>query len=138
MAGFGSGFGFSRRQPPRSAITQDTLVALSERLSRTYVENLSFERLLKNYDHDDAFFYCDPPFTGSDDSKDYEYVMDEAKHLLLRDKLSKIKGKFLLSYDDTPFVRDLYKNFHIEKTKPIQYTLNQNKRYQHELLIRNY
>ena len=135
---FGSGFGFSRRQPPKSAITQDTLVALSERLSKTYIENLSFERLIKNYDTVDALFYCDPPFTGSDGTRDYEHVMTEEKHILLRDQLASIKGKFLVSYNDDKMVRNLYKDFKIEKTKEIQYSLSQNKRYQHEIVIRNY
>jgi DNA adenine methylase len=135
---FGSGFGFSRRQPPRSAITHDTLIALSERISRTFIENLSFERLIKNYDDPEAFFYCDPPFTGCDGGNEYEHTMNSEKHTLLRDSLSAIKGKFLLSYDDSPIVKELYKDFRIEKTKPIQYTLNQNHRYKQELLIRNY
>lgn len=135
---FGSGYAFSKRQPPRSAIPYDTLVALSERLSNTYIENLSFERIIKNYDYPEAFFYCDPPFTCADGSNQYQHIFDEEKHILLRDKLAAIEGKFLLSYDDTPAVRKLYKDFKIEKTKPIQYTLNQNKRYNHELFIRNF
>lgn len=137
-AGKKPSYGFSRRQPPRSAITHETLVALSDRLSRTFIENLSFERLIKNYDFEDAFFYCDPPFTGSDGSNDYEFVMSEEKHILLRDQLSKIEGKFLLSYNDAPVIRKLYKGFKIEKTKPINYTLGGGSKTVRELLIRNY
>ena len=135
---FGSGYAFSRRRPPRQALKHEFLLALSERLSNTYIENLSYERLIKNYDYEDSFIYCDPPFTGSDGSKDYQFVMNESGHQLLHDKLAGIKGKFLLSYDDTPFVRKLYKGFKIEKTKPVLYTLNQTNRYKTELLIRNY
>jgi DNA adenine methylase len=135
---FGSGYAFSKKQPPRSAVGHDTLCALSDRLHNTFIENLSFERLIKNYDYEDSFFYCDPPFTCSDNRNDYEHTMTEERHQLLRDTLGNLKGKFLLSYDDVPMIRKLYKGFKIEKTKPILYTLNQNHRYKHELLIRNY
>ena len=135
---FGSGYAFSKRQPPRSAIPHDTLIALSERISRCYIENLSFERLIKNYDSPEIFFYCDPPFTCSDGGTEYQFTMDDQKHVLLRDKLAEIKGKFILSYDDTDSVKDLYKGFKIEKTKPIQYTLNQKHKTKNELFISNF
>ena len=38
----------------------------------------------------------------------------EADHIRLRDTLSAIKGKFLLSYNDDEFIRELYKNYKIE------------------------
>lgn len=135
---FVSGFKFSKKQPPRSAINHDTLVALSERLSNTYIENLSFERLIKNYDYEETLFYCDPPYVVADGTNYYQFVFDEAQHHLLHSKLSEIKGKFILSYDDVPFIRKLYKGFKIEKTKPIRYTLTQKQKIKHELLISNF
>lgn len=38
----------------------------------------------------------------------------EADHIRLRDTLSAIKGKFLLSYNDDEFICELYKNYKIE------------------------
>ncbi len=38
----------------------------------------------------------------------------EADHIRLRDTLSAIKGKFLLSYNDDKFIRELYKGVKIE------------------------
>jgi DNA adenine methylase len=56
---------------------------------------------IKQYDHDRAFFYCDPPYLeetrvstgeyGEHDNADTEF------HTKLLGTLSRIKGKFLLS-----------------------------------------
>ncbi len=27
------------------------------------IENRDFEKLIKQYDHEEAFFYCDPPYS---------------------------------------------------------------------------
>ena len=35
---------------------------------------------------------------------------NQAKHVALRDHLREIQGVFVLTYDDSPFVRDLYAN----------------------------
>ncbi len=135
---FAKGFGFSRCQPPRSAITHDTLIALKERLSNTFIENLSFERCIKNYDSPATIFYCDPPYTSSDGTKEYQHVFSPELHENLRTVLSKIKGKFILSYDDTPQVRDLYRSFDIRTTREITYTVSQKRKTKHELIIKNF
>jgi DNA adenine methylase len=135
---YGGGFAFSRRVPPRSAIRHETLVAVTERLSNTYIENLSYERLIKNYDHAGAFFYCDPPYVVADGKNYYQFAFTEEDHKKLASTLMAMEGKFLLSYDDVPIVRDLYKGCKITKTKPVLYTLNQKHKYKTELLIQNY
>jgi site-specific DNA-adenine methylase len=37
--------------------------AIHERLDRVLIENRDFEKLIKQYDFESAFFYCDPPYT---------------------------------------------------------------------------
>ena len=44
----------------------------------------------------------------------YSVVFTKEDHIRLRDTLKKIQGKFLLSYNDCEFIRDLYKDFYIE------------------------
>jgi len=82
---------------------------LTTRLDGVIIENLSYADLIKRYDTPQNFFYCDPPYmTG--------YKYDNAKkfdHQLLHDTLCKIEGRFLLSYDDCPEVREMYKEFKI-------------------------
>jgi site-specific DNA-adenine methylase len=49
------------------------------------------------------------------------------EHEELAAQLSKIKGRFLLSYNDSVIVRELYKGFNIRTTKEISYTLGKNR-----------
>jgi DNA adenine methylase len=135
---YGSGFGFSKSRPPRGLLLHDLFVSLQERLQRTYVENLSFERVIKNYDSPATFFYCDPPYRVSDDDAHYQFVFDEAQHALLKDKLASAQGKWLLSYDDCEFIRELYRGFKIHKTKPVTYSLSGKPKQKTELLISNF
>ena len=54
--------------------------------------------------------------------------------------LSGIKGKFILSYNDDEFIRELYRDFNIEAVKRnnnLAARYNTNKEFE-ELIIRNY
>ncbi len=56
-----------------------------------------------------SFTYCNPSY-----SQGCGYDVTSIKdfnHELLRKILGNIKGKFLLSYDDSPKIRELYKRF---------------------------
>lgn len=79
------------------------------------IENKDFEALIRQYDRADAFFYLDPPYFGTEDYyHDVGFTKDD--HLRLFDALSGITGKFLLSYNDDPFIRGLYKGYPTEAT----------------------
>lgn len=43
-----------------------------------------------------------------------DFIFNEEQHIKLRDILKNIKGKFVLSYNDDEFIRELYKDFKIE------------------------
>lgn len=47
----------------------------------------------------------------------YDNEFGEKEHLLLRDKLKNLKGKFLLTINDHPKVREWYKDFNIEEVQ---------------------
>lgn len=85
---------------------------ISDRLSNTIIENKDFEALIVQYDRPDAFFYCDPPYYETEGH--YAVVFTNDDHTRLRDALKNIQGKFLLSYNDCEFIRELYKDFYIE------------------------
>jgi len=114
--------------------------SIHERLDKVLVENRDFERLIKQYDHDGAFFYCDPPYTCG---CGYEVTTTEGfAHERLRDVLTNIQGRFLLSYDDSPKVRELYKDFNMIAVERLNGINNKtgdrkNKMFK-ELLIANY
>lgn len=81
--------------------------AAASRLQKVIVENKDCVKLIKQYDRVESFFYCDPPYYEAD--KYYEAVSAEGfDHKGLADALFNIKGKFLLSYNDCPYIRELY------------------------------
>ncbi len=110
------------------------------RLANTLIENKDFEALIRQYDRPNAFFYCDPPYYLAEGHYEVEFCKED--HIRLRDTLAKIEGKFLVSYNDCDYIRELYKNekFNIE---PVTRLNNLAQRYDggcefSELLIANY
>ncbi|MDE8125335.1 DNA adenine methylase [Erysipelothrix rhusiopathiae] len=109
-----------------------------QRLKRVVIENKDFEDLIKQYDAEDSFFYCDPPYFGTEKTYDAPFYSND--HERLYHVLSNIKGKFLLSYDDSHYIRNLYKDFYIISVKRLN---NLKQRYDpgsefKEILISNY
>ena len=79
----------------------------AERLQKVVIENNDFEKLVKQYDRPESFFYCDPPYYDTEDY--YEDVgFSRADHERLATTLCNMQGKFLLSYNDCPEIRNLY------------------------------
>ena len=80
------------------------------RLKDVVVENKDFEKLIRQYDRPVSFFYCDPPYHATDGY--YQNIGEdgftEKDHIRLRDTLLSMEGRFLLSYNDDAFVRELY------------------------------
>ncbi|MGI0406434.1 DNA adenine methylase [Helicobacter himalayensis] len=101
------------------------------RLQNLSVECASFEKVFEKYPND--FFYCDPPYFLEGDSQMFKgiYPMrnfpihhNGFNHELLSKCLKNHKGKFILSYNDCAFVREVYKDFKILEPK-WQYTMGQ-------------
>lgn len=138
FAAKGETYGYGTTTKPAPQIFyKDVLINLKERLRNTYVENLSFEKIIDKYDREYSFFFCDPPYF---ETCGYKNKFEEQDHLLLRDKLKNIKGKFLLTINDHPKVREWYKDFNIEEVK-VSYSVSRQeegrKKYG-ELIITNY
>lgn len=84
-----------------------------ERLAPVIIERLPFDRLIKTYDRPHALFYLDPPYWGSE--TDYgKDVFSRADFEVLRGLLSNLKGRFILSINDRPEVREMFAGFAIE------------------------
>ena len=94
---------------PRSMWDNFPLIRAScYRLQKVAVECKDFEKLIRQYDRPDTFFYCDPPYYSTEDYyEDVGFTADD--HQRLADALCGIKGKFLLSYNDCPEIRALYR-----------------------------
>lgn len=113
----------------------DYLTDVQQRLisPSVVIEHKDFEDLIKVYDRPTALFYCDPPYHGTE--KYYDVTFTEDDHIRLRNTLAAIKGKFLLSYNDDEFIRDLYKDF---KMEPVERDNNLSIGKFKELIITNY
>ena len=110
----------------------------NRRLKDTVIENKDFEALIRQYDRPNAFFYCDPPYFETEGH--YEVVFRKEDHVRLRDTLKGIQGKFMVSYNDCAYIRELYQDFQIEAVTRIN---NLAQRYDNgsefpEVLIANY
>lgn len=111
----------------------------SERLKTVQIENQDFEKLIRDYDSDDAFFYLDPPYYGCEDYYQGGEGFGRADHERLAADLKGVKGKWLLSYNDTPQIRELYREYEIHTTPEINYTLSKSKPTKvREIVIKNY
>ncbi len=110
----------------------------SRRLAETVIENKDFEALIRQYDREGAFFYCDPPYFETEDHYSAEFRKED--HTRLKSALAQCRGKWLLSYNDCGFIRGLYREYRIE---PVSRLSNLAQRYENgreyaELFISNY
>jgi DNA adenine methylase len=63
----------------------------------TNVECSDFEEVIKKYDSEKTFFYCDPPYYKTENYYiNHDFGIDT--HKRLADSLTSIKGRFALSY----------------------------------------
>lgn len=63
FAGKGDHYGYGTTSRPKQQIYyKDVLIDLKESLRNTYIENLSFEKIIDKYDRAHTFFFADPPY----------------------------------------------------------------------------
>lgn len=124
---FNRGKSFIERKPSKTnyAVYQD-------RLRDVIIKNKSFEKIIKKYDSKDSFFYLDPPYEIAEEGGYYKYHVTPEE---IYNSIKNLKGKFLLSYNDSKHIRDIFKDFNIKKIKTY-YTSSKKEKI--ELLISNY
>jgi DNA adenine methylase len=84
-----------------------------EALKDTKIENKDYAEVIKKYDSPDTFFFLDPPYENTD--KDFEYAQDEDFDFeRLANVLDGIKGNFLMTINDSPNIRKLFKKFQVK------------------------
>jgi DNA adenine methylase len=115
---------------------EETYYRLLERVKNFNVKNISiectsFEEVIPKFKFD--FLYCDPPYYLGKDStlfrglypqRNFPIHHNNFNHELLKELLLNHKGGFILSYNDSPTIREWYKDFEIVEL-PIQYTMGQ-------------
>jgi hypothetical protein len=90
------------------------LEELHERLAGVVIECLDFEEFLRRYDKPTTLFYLDPPYHGTESyyGKDMFGREDYAR---LASALGRLKGRFLLSINDCPEIRETFRAFRFEQ-----------------------
>ena len=144
QAGFGGrivnpSYGYGITSAPRLNLLriEESLSAAHLRLARVNVECLSYSEVIARYDGADTFFYIDPPYW---DCEDYygAGVFSREDFTKLAEQLAGLKGKFLLSLNDTPGVRETFREFPIEEVRTRYSCSNRKSVPAGELFISNY
>ena len=115
--------------------TKEILLEIQKRLSAVIIENKSYEKIIKSYDSADTLFYLDPPYYKAERHYDSQFI--EGDHKELARILKEIRGLFVLSYNNDPYIKELYKGLHIEEIERNNNLSNKNCIYK-ELIIKNY
>ncbi len=111
---------------------EEELSEVHLRMCNVTIENLPWPEFITRYDRKQTFFYLDPPYHKA---PCYAHNMVLEDYQELANVLSKIKGRFILSLNDHPEIREIFKEFKISTVK-LKYTVQVKKQTEaSELLI---
>ena len=135
----GRNFGVARSQSARFNVTtlEPLLAEIHERLAGVWIEQLPYANFIERYDRPGMLFYLDPPYFGCEE--DYGAgVFDRADFDRLAELLAAARGKFILSINDRPEIRQAFAAFEIAELETT-YTIarGENARRAGELVISN-
>jgi len=106
-----------------------------KRLARVQLECLPYEEVLKRYDRPTTLFYLDPPYYGL---KLYRYNFEKGDFETLAVRLKALRGKFILSLNDVPQVRAIFRKFHVKHVETPYTAQKKSGRRYGEVLITNF
>ena len=109
------GVSVNRAGVGRKMFLADRLHILKDRLKEVEVLNRDYKEL-KKFDSHDSFFYLDPPYPGTGTSR----LGGEVNMIELHKFCRELKGKFILSLNNTAKNRELFKDFEIKKVKTVE------------------
>ncbi len=118
------GWGATRTNSARFDLTKlvPMLEDVHERLRCVDIECMAYGDFIAYYDTPGTLFYIDPPYYGNE--KDYgDGVFSRADFSLLRNLLDGIKGRFILSINDHPAVREIFSGMAVEEVV-LNYRIN--------------
>ena len=105
------------------------------KLRDTIIHNEDYKWVLEKYDSPTSWIFLDPPYENSKRLyKHYTIDFEELKNIL-----KKLKGKFLLTLNDSPLIRETFKEFRIVEIE-VRKTGNKGvgAKNRNELFIMNY
>ncbi|MGB8478003.1 MAG: DNA adenine methylase [Acidobacteriaceae bacterium] len=130
-------YSISIAQPPSFNLERlpEVIEQSHKRLMRVQIESLPYEAILTKFDRPTTLFYLDPPYYKREL---YNYNLKPEEFATLAERLKPLKGKFVLSLNDVPEVRALFKDFSIRDIE-LHYTAQKHagRRY-NEVIITNF
>lgn len=136
----GQTFGMTTTGKPRFNLLtlESTIEKAWQRLINVQIECKDFRDLIPRYDRPHSFFFLDPPYWQI---PGYKHDFEESDFVELASILGSIKGKFLMTINDTKEVRAIFKDFPIQETT-LKYSMSTKPearaQSRTELLISNY
>ncbi len=114
-----NGKGIASRWYPKTL--HDRIIAIGYVKDRIkFIAGDAFNVLSQNLNNDKAYFFIDPPYTLAG-KRLYTYF--DIDHERLFDLTSQLKGKFMLTYDDTTEIRQLADKYKLQyRTIPMKTT----------------
>lgn len=131
-------YGIYRKADP-TKILKNLSFYQSRLKDHTKILNQDYSKVIQKYDSPTTFFFLDPPYEktrtiyGYGEHKDFDFDK-------LREVLRSIKGKFLMTINDSPNMRSVFKEFNIKTTQVYARWSRKTKKAttRKELLIMNY
>lgn len=107
VAGRNFGVSYGRQSSFTLGRLGPMLEEIHERLDGVVIENLDFDVFIRRYDRPGTLFYLDPPYYGTEGYYGEE-LFKRADFERLAGVLREIKGRFILSINDVPQIRELF------------------------------
>ncbi|MEO4041418.1 DNA adenine methylase [Hoeflea sp. CAU 1731] len=123
----GRTFGVDKSGGARFNLTRlaPLLEDVHERLSGVVIECLPWAEFITRWDRPGMLFYLDPPYFGNE--ADYGKGVFSSKDFgRMSEILASIQGRFLLSVNDRPEIRDAFRAFRFEEVS-LTYSVNGSK-----------
>ena len=102
-----------RSVPPKRWF--EKIAFATKKLDKVKIENKDFEEIILRESSKKVLLYLDPPYYLANQKDHYVESFSQDDHLRLLKTLRQTNHSFILSYDDCPEIRDLYKDFFINE-----------------------
>jgi DNA adenine methylase len=116
-----NGKGINSRWYPKTL--RDRILAIGHVKDKIdFIRGDAFKVIEQNLNNQNAYFFIDPPYTIAG-KRLYTYF--DIDHERLFELTAQLQGKFMLTYDDTPEIRQLAKKYNLQyRTIPMKTTLH--------------
>lgn len=118
-------FGTALMHHPRINLlrVEEELSTVHLRLIGVTIEHLPWDDFIQRYDKPGTLFYCDPPYYKA---PFYNHNLELDDYQRMAVVLADIRSSFILSINDHPEIRDIFRDFEIQPVS-LNYTVSKGK-----------